>query len=133
MAGEGGATEPRRVLIKYLRQVQELGEDEVYLSEDVREMLSGAPTERPEAPRAPAQRVATAKSSDTRGQPRHGAEDPIPGPARRGTGSPPSGAPRRTGKPGSSGSSRSDASRLAASMPEPEVVEIRLEIGRAHV
>ncbi len=108
MAGDGGS-EARKVLISYLRQVQELGEDEVYLSEEVREMLAGGGAARP----APVQEQAAPSAPS---QPQK------PSAARE---------PHRESRPAAPKATRSDASRLAASIPEPEVVEIRLAVSGA--
>lgn len=98
-AGTSGA---RSALIRYLRQVQELGEDEVYLSEDVRDLLTRRRGSRSASPAA---------SAGSQNQGRGATE-----------------AGRVAAAPGGG---RSDASRLAASITEPEVIEARLAVSGA--
>lgn len=115
MGADGdGRAEARAMLTRYLRQMEELGESEIYVSPEFRdELASGRLT--PLAVSAPSA-VAAGRS----GSPASGRSD---APAARSTAGG-SGAPAARSGAGSSG-----AAALAASMPEPEVVEVKLAVG----
>ncbi len=107
-AYDAGTSGARSVLIRYLRQVQELGEDEVYLSEDVRNLL--------------AQRLGSRSASPVASGPQN---------QERVVAAPGGGQQNQGRVVAAPGGGRSDASRLAASIPEPEVIEARLAVSGA--
>ncbi len=131
MGGEGDRTgSARGLLVRYLKQMQELGESEIYLSPDVREALMRS-SAREASSSASAPRTAAESGGGTVAK--RGPEPVSSGDAVR---SPSKDAASRRPAAGSQGGDRAvrsgkrPAAELAAEIPEPEVIQATLAVSR---